>query len=309
MKQLTHRPALAVLLATQILAAVSHAVEIQPATHMVGNMDPSTADATAVTFAQQPARVGDRVAQTVEVELQLNTSITQAEQQAHESKNGMSRRQQRFVEVLEVVDGNVRRAHVTYPLSRTTSTENDQPADEIVQPVEQRSYFVTREGSSLYVTDADGAIPSRDEFEIIVTSLQNLGRPNPLIKYLVGKFCIGDQLRLSRETAEQLMGLGGQFGRVEEFVLELKSVGEIEGKRCAVFSSSIKAVGEPTNPVRIHAFGQMAIQIDTCRIVSAEISGPMTMSIVEKTPQGDFQYSAQGTMRLAVKSVYGFAQQ
>lgn len=290
---------------------------VQPATHTVGavqGLSPpsstSTNSAPAVTFSQQPARVGDRAAQTVGVELVINTSITQAGQQAHSGKNTMKRRQQRFVEVLEVVDGRVRRAHVSYPLSRLTTSENDEFGDETAQPVEKKSYFVTRAGEQLLVTETEGAIPSQAEFEIVVTGLQNLGRPNPLIKYLLGKTMhVGDRITLPREIAEQLMGFGGEFGRVEKFELQLKSLKDIEGQPCAIFAATIEAVGGVANPIRIHAFGEVAIQTETCRTVSAEISGPLTLSVAEHTPQGSFQYKAQGTMRLAVKSMYGFARQ
>ena len=286
--------------------------EVQPATHnaVVGDGLPPGGTAETVTFASVPAQVGDRAAQAVGVEMVINTSITQAGQEAHAGKNTLKRRQQRFVEVLDVVDGRVKRAHVSYPLSKVISTEDDQPGTETSQPVEQKSYFVTREGKQLLVTDTEGSIPSQAEYEVVVTGLQNLGLPNPLIKYLVGKtFRVGDRITLPREIAEQLMGFGGEFGRVEKFELELKSLREIEGARCAIFAATIAAVGEVANPIRIHAYGQVAIQADTCRTVSAEISGPLTLSVAEHTPEGSFQYKAQGSMRLAVKSQYGHARQ
>ena len=285
--------------------------EVQPATYQpgIGEVQPIGA-AESVTFAHQPARVGDRAAQTVGVELVLNTSITQAGQQAHAGKNSMKRRQQRFVEVLDVVDGRVRRAHVSYPLSRVVATENDVPKDESVQPVEKKSYFVTRNGDRLHVTDEEGAIPTQAEYAIVVSGLQSLGLPNPLVSHLVGKTMrVGDRLQLPRKIAEQMMGFGGELGSVEKFELQLKSIDAIDGQQCAVFAASIEAVGEIANPIRIHAYGQVAIQTETCRTVQAEISGPLTLSAAEHTPQGSFEYKAQGSMRLAVKSEYGHARQ
>lgn len=303
----------AVILSHAVVApAEDVAVEdvVQPATHTVGLDRSPAVNLSAVTFAHRPARVGDRAAQTVGVELTVNTAIIQAGQAANEGKNSMQRRQQRFVEVLEVVDGAVRRAHVTYPLSRTTSSADDQPGQEVVQPVEQKSYFVTREGEQLLVRDQDNAIPSQAEFEIVVTGLKDLGLPNPLMQYLVGKTLqVGEQLKLPQATAERVMGFGGQFGRVEGFELTLKSVREIDGEPCAIFTASIEAVGEPNNPIRIHAFGEVVIQAETCRMVSAEISGPLTLSVAEHTPQGSYQYKAEGNMRLAVRSKYGLAPQ
>jgi len=276
---------------------------------------PPVVEAEQVTFAQQPSRVGDRVAQSVGVELQLQTTITQAGQQAHEGQTSLKRRQQRFIEVLEVTEGNVRRAHVTFPFSRVISTEltspeSGDPAQEKVQAVEKMSYFVTREGERLFVTDAEGAIPSQAEYEIVVTSLQELGRPNPLIEFLSGRTIrVGERLQLPQEIAEQMIGFGDQLSKVKQFELELKSVEEIDGERCAVFRSTIEAIGAASNPVRIRAFGRVVIQTETCRTVRAELSGPLTLSTAEHTPAGGFQYRAQGNMRFAVRAQYGHARQ
>ncbi len=302
---------LVVLGLPQIVMAANN--NIQPSTHTVPISLPAKVAAGVVTFAQQPAQIGDRVAQTVKVDLQVQTTITQAGQQAHKSQSSLKRRQQRFVEVLEVVDGSVRRAHVTYPLSRTTqsrvtSPEDKDPEREVVQVVEKKSYFVTREGERLLVTDAEGAIPPQAEFEIVVTSLQHFGLPNPLIKFLLGRTIrVGERLQLPQEIAEQLMGLGEQLGKVNQFELELKSIPEIDGQRCAVFGATIEAVGEVANPIKIRAFGQVVIQIETCRTVRAELTGPLTLSTAEHTPEGSFQYSAQGNMHVAIESQYGQA--
>lgn len=307
---------LVVLGLSQIVLAANN--EVQPASLTVPATPPvksaatlpAKATADEVTFAQQAAQVGDRVAQTVDVDLQVHTTITQAGQTAHESQASLKRRQQRFVEVLEVIDGSVRRAHVTYPLCRVTSPENDQPEQEVVQAVEKKSYLVTRQGERLLVTDVDGAIPPQAEYEIVVTSLQNFGLPNPLIKFLLGRTIhVGERLQLPQEIAEQLMGFGEQFGKVEQFELVLKSVQKIDGQPCAVFGATIEAVGEPANPIKLRAFGQIVIQTKTCRTVRAELSGPLTLSTVERTPEGSFQYSARGNMHVAIESQYGLARQ
>ena len=282
--------------------------EIQPATYTAPTSLPPTAEAEEVTFTQQAAQVGDRVAQSLEVELKMLTTITQAGQQANESEASLKRRQQRFVEVLEVVEGSVRRAHVTFPLSRVTSPDNANPEQEVVQEVEKKSYLVTRQGERLLVTDTDGGLPTQEEFKIVVTSLQDLGLPNPLVKFLLGRTIhMGERLQLPQEVAEKVMGFGEQFGNVKQFELQLKSIQQIDGQPCAVFGATIEAVGEPANPIRIRAFGQIVLQTKTCRTVRAELSGPLTLSTVERTPQGSFQYAARGNMHVAIESQYGRA--
>ena len=50
---------------------------VQPVSHSAPVALPSVLDEAAITFAQLPPRVGDRVAQNVGVELQVHTTITQ----------------------------------------------------------------------------------------------------------------------------------------------------------------------------------------------------------------------------------------
>lgn len=262
------------------------------------------------TFTQQAAQVGDRVAQTVGTELQLNTTITQAGQAANEDQTKLTRRQQRFIEVLEITDGQVRRAHVTFPYSRVTSPDGGDTEKEVVQPIEKKSYLVTRDGEQLQITDPEGVLPPKEEFELVAAGLQNFGLPNPLAEVLLGRTIrVGERLQLPQAIAQQMMGLGQQFGEVKQFELELKSIQQIEDQSCAVFGATIDAVGDAENPVRIRAFGQVVIQTATCRTVRADLSGPLTLSTVEHTPAGSFQYKAQGNMRVALKARYGHARQ
>ena len=311
---------LVVLGMSQFVLAANNEIQdkIEPASYTAPVALPPTDAAVEVLFSLQAAQVGDRVAQSVDVDLQMQTSITQAGQQANQSEVSLKRRQQRFIEVLEVVEGRVRRAQVTFPLCRVTTTERvssskqgnpeQEPEQEVVQAVEKKSYLVTRQGEQLLVTEADGGLPTKAEFEIVLTSLQNLGLPNPLMKFLLGRTIqVGERLQLPLEIAEQMMGFGEQLGKVEQFELELKSVQQIDGQPCAVFASTIEAVGKPVNPIRIRAFGQLVIQTATCRTVRAELSGPLTLSTVERTPQGSFQYSARGNMHVAIESQYGHA--
>ncbi len=303
-----HVPRMLALLIAVAPSAV--AAELTPASHEAIIRQPTAIAGEVVTFSQQFARVGDRVAQSVVAELQLSTEITQAGQAAHKSQNTLNRRQQRFIEVLEVTEGQARRAQVTYPVSRLTSPENENPEAELVQAVEKRSYLVTRSGEKLQVTDLEGAIPSQAEFEIVLASMQNFGLPNPLAKFLLGQSIrIGERIRLPREIAQQLLGLGNEFGEVTEFELVLKSVREIDGQPCAVFAATIEAVGEPANPIRVRAFGKVVIQTETCRTVRAELSGPLTLSKVEHTAAASFEYAARGSMHAVVETRYAYAGQ
>jgi len=299
---------LGILLGWAVQTGHTEDAGIRPVGHTAPTASPSLEG--TVTFSQLSARVGDRVSQTVEVALDVDTTITQAEQQAHTSKTSMRRQQQRLIEIVAVDGGKVHRAYVTYPISRVTTSESSNPGQEVVQAVEKKSYFVARKGEQLLVTDSDGSLPPQKEFEIVVTSLQNFGLPNPLVKFLLGRTVrVGERLLLPQVIGEQLMGFGGELGKVEKFELELKAIRTLDEQPCAVFSATIEAVGQEPSPVRIHAHGQVVIQTKTSRVVRATLSGPLTLSAVEQTAAGPFQYLAKGGMRVSIESQYGHARQ
>ncbi|MCG8449454.1 MAG: hypothetical protein MI725_07740 [Pirellulales bacterium] len=262
----------------------------------------------AATFRQEPARVGDRVAQHVNASLDLQTAILQADQLANQSSSALRRQQQRFIEVTEVAEGQVRRAHVKFPISRLTSPENEDPQQEIVQSVEGKSYNVTRQGDRLLVTDAAGSIPPLDEFEIVVNSLQTLGLPSPLAKFLLGRTVhLGERLPAPPQIAAQMMGFDNPLGEIQKFEFQLQELRTIDEQPCAVFAARIEATGDHVNPIQVNVAGQVIIQIETCRTVAAELGGPLSMTATERTDQGSFQYSAEGEMHVAIRSQYGHA--
>ncbi len=199
---------------TMLLAAATHgqADEVQPATHVAPVLLPEPTVAAGVQFSQQPAQVGDRVAQQVDLELNLSTSIIQSGQLAHQENMSMERRQQRLVEVTEVAEGKVRRARVTFSRSRHKTPENDDSEQEVVQPVEGKTYLLTRQGKQLLVTDPQGVIPPREEFKIVFSSMQSLGLPNPLAQFLLTRTIqVGQTLELPKEIDSQMFGFGNEL--------------------------------------------------------------------------------------------------
>ena len=280
--------------------------EVQQATHQTVVASDSTI--RSITFRQTPARVGDRVAQKVMASLDLQTSILQANQLARQDTNAMRRQQERFIEVTQVEAGRARRARVHFPKSRIVSPENDQPAAERIQPVEGKSYDVTRRGKNLLVTDPQGRIPPLVEFGLVMNSLRTFGLPSPLTKFLLGREVrLGEKLQVPVNIATQMMGFDQNLGQVQNFEFMLQDIRIIDEQPCAVFVAKIDAMGDPTNPIRMTVQGEVIIQANTCRSVSAELGGPLSMQAVEKTPQGEYQYNATGEMRVAIHSQYGFA--
>ncbi len=265
----------------------------------------TSAENQTVQFTQRPTNIGDLLIQDVRVELNFATIITQSDQVAHQSTNSMVRRQERGIEVLEVAIGRVRRAKVAYRTSQQKMQTGSAEAKMSSQPVEGKSYLVTRNGEQLVITDLDGNIPPQDQYTIVSENMQTLGKPNPLAKYLLGrKFTVGQRIALPQQLAEQLLGLGDPFGKVQSFELELLGTETIDRQPCALFGVNVEAIAHDPGKMNLKIEGRMAIQLATCRTVTAELSGPIGMAAEEKTAQGSYQYSAEGRMKLDIHSTY-----
>ncbi|MEO2048878.1 MAG: hypothetical protein ABGX16_20160 [Pirellulales bacterium] len=283
-------------------------------------------DSRTVQFSQLPAQVGDRVGQELYVELNLNTTITQSRQVAHQSRHAIQRRQDRGIEILEVTMGRAHRAHVTYIKSgqvrleqkpnpkqtagqdpeQTAGQDPEQAAGQALpSPVEGKSYFVARQGQQLLVTDQEGNIPPWDQYQIVLENMQTLGQPNPLARFLLGrKFTQGERIVLPQNLAEQLLGLNEPLGKVQHFELELSGTELIDGQSCALFTATIAAQALEYGEIGLNITGKLVIQMATCRTIAAELTGPIHMAAEEKTGQGSFLYKAAGDMRLSIHSTY-----
>ncbi len=293
---------LSLVAASLVSHAIAEQAAVQPATHTT----PLAANSAAATgelikFLQQPTTVGERVVQRVGMELNIHTVIKQAGQVAHDGNTALRRRQEREIEVLEVVASRARKAKVSYPLSRLMSPENSDPADEVAQAVEGNSYIITRNGEQLLITDSKGAIPTRGEFEIVANTMETFGQPNPLTEYLLAReIRVGELLQVPTNIAQKMMGFDS-LGEVEKFELHLLEVKDVNGKPCAVFAATIVALGKPDNPLQVQTQGTVVVELATCRTVEATLTGPLSL---QSTDQG-VEYSATGEMLLAVRSQYG----
>ncbi len=282
-----------------LLTAAAADPAVQQAKY-VPSVQPSSS-AQVVRFSQQPTEVGSRVLQQVSVDLELNSTIIQSGQIANQSTTSIRRRQERLIEALEVAQGGVRRAKVSFPLSRIKSPVDSDPKTEVTQTVEGKSYLVTRNGQQLLITDTDGVLPPREQYEIVLSSIQTLGLPNPLAHFLTSRTIrLGDRLQLPKEVANRLMGFGDQLGQVQRFELELKELRQIDGQNCALFDTNFNIVEGSDAPTTIDVQGQVIIETATCRTIAASFSGPLKM----KAFDANNQYTAEGSLQVAIRSRY-----
>jgi hypothetical protein len=280
--------------------AVKPATALAPAT--------SPAHGQIIRFRQRPTVAGDRVEQQLSVHLGLTTKIIQSGQVAHESANEMRRQQQRVLEVLEAVDGRAIKAKASFPLSRRQSPENANPNELSVQPIEGKAYLMHRDGDKLHVTDLDGHIPPLEEFKLVAESLENVGKPNPLAVLLVNRHVtVGQRILVPRDMVQQLLGFDDPIGTVRRFELtlvRLEPADEQYPAERAVFQSGIDIMPNDSSPLTISLKGEMVIETETCRLASVELAGPVSLSSIERTAGGIFQYTAAGDLKLAIRSTY-----
>jgi hypothetical protein len=289
--------------ASLILVLIAQALRaeesgVQTAIHTSPVTPPRTGQ--LVAFAPATTIVGEKVLQRVGMELNLHTVIKQDGKVAHDGTTSLRRRQERTIEVLEVVEGRARKAKVTYTLSRVVSPENNEPTDEITQPVEGKSYLITRDGERLLVTESDGSIPTQKEFELVVNSMDTFGQPNPLAEFLLSRqIRVGESVEIPQHIAGVMMGLDS-LGEVQKFELLLSEVKTINGKECAVFVATILAQGKPENPLKVEAGGNVVIELATCRTLEATLTGPLALQSTDQKTE----YSATGDLLLAIRSQY-----
>jgi len=261
-----------------------------------------------VRFRQAPAAAGDQVTQTLNVDLGLTTKITQSGQTAHESSNRMRREQQRTIEVLEVADGRATKAKATFTVSRRQTPESSKPEELVTQPIEGKSYLMSREGDRVVVTGLDGATPPEKETRLVAESLENVGKPNPFASLLVNRpMAVGQRVLVPREVVQSLLGFEGPIGSVHRFELTLLRVEPATAERSSpvgVFQAAIEVRPNDDSPLSITLNGEMFVETETCRLTEVKMVGPVQLSSIERTAGGIFQFSAGGELHLAIRSDY-----
>jgi hypothetical protein len=293
--------------AASLAAAVGQASE--PAASSTPSASPAAAE--KIRFHQRPPVVGDVVEQQLAVRLDLQTQIVQSGQVAHQSTHEMGREQRRRVEVLTVVDGRLHQARVTFHSARHQAPAQGDPGRLEPLPIHGKTYLVDMSGQTPSVTDAGGAIPPLQEYELVVDAAAQLGKPHPLSQFLVGReLAVGERLLLPRALAEELLGLDDEVGAIKKFELTLLRVepsAEAEQSPRAVFAAAVETMPDEDSAMELAVKGQIVLEAATCRSLSAEFQGPVQATSIERTAAGIFQYVAAGEVQVAIQSAYGEA--
>jgi hypothetical protein len=263
-----------------------------------------------VRFGRREPQVGDQLEQAISVSVQLDTLLRQGTTVVERSKSAMRREQRRVLTTTHVDHGMTVAVLVRYTQAKKTSAVGAEAGklDESTlapQSVEGKTYRCRRDGETLLVTDEAGQVPPLAESEIVAQSMETLGRPNPLADFLSGKtFTVGQQLAVPNDVAEKLLGLGGEMGDVTRFELTLANITQIDGAACAEFRASIEAASNDSSQMRLAVDGPLVIQVDTCRAVAANFTGPIGMSETRGSLTATYQMAGTGNMTLGIASKY-----
>ena len=87
------------------------------------------------------------------------------------------------------------------------------------------------------MTDLDGAIPPRNEYDIVMNTMESFGQPNLLAEFLLPReIRIGERLEVLADIAKKMLGFDS-LGDVQKFELYLQEVRKSVVRQLRKFSS------------------------------------------------------------------------
>ncbi|MCC7084946.1 MAG: hypothetical protein IT427_08055 [Pirellulales bacterium] len=236
-------------------------------------------------------------------ELELDVSLRQAQQVVSSEKQQLVRKQTRQITVMKTVGECVMQVRVHYPKAQATVTRGKESGHNETQPIEGKTYLVERVKNDLVIHHEDGGEVPEEERSLVAASMDSVGRPNPLGKFLNGKtVAIGQTLVLPNEMATDLLGLRETGGNAQRVELTLHTVRQEPDRRVADFAMLV--VIKPDASTSLDIEGHIQLDVDTCQVAAANFTGPVA---IEETygPKGHtFQMRSDGTMRVAIRSHY-----
>ncbi len=300
---------IAAVLFTVLTALPTHAQESQPVrTAAFERAEPRVAEQT-VRFGRRPARIGDKVEQTLSMEVRMATSVRKGNELGEKETNTIRNKQQRSITATDITSGRTSAVRVHYMAA--TKAVSGVVDESTTQPVAGKTYLCRREAGSggddgkLLVTDDQGNLPSLEEFEIVASNMDMVGRTNPLAEFLAGRSIkTGQTIELPQTIANQVFNLGEQFGEVSRFDLTLEKIEPLNGATCAIFSARAEASSSGSSQVGMQVEGPFVVQADTCRTVKVDLIGPIGMSETRGSYSTAYQIIGTGQLNVSIASKY-----
>ena len=257
-----------------------------------------------VTFHCEMVPVGRQTNQDVRLNANMTSRVKSPGQETLQARQIDYTLQRRTVTVLAAEPTFVTKARVLFDqaLQKQGRIEKDQP-QWISQPVDGKSYDVSRAQEELVITAPDGSIPSEVERKIVEHSMRSVGRPNPIAIFLHGRTVrIGETIVMSAELASQLMGSTDGIEGTQEMPIQLVDITDIDGVPCGTFAAQYRRVTHDGARTSSTLSGQIAVQTDTCQVVSVQFKGPITFRQIRSFGGKQKIFESVGTISIAMKS-------
>jgi predicted Ser/Thr protein kinase len=237
---------------------------------------------TPVTFSQVASAVGDVFPLTAERDLEMNATIQLGAGITRRSRE--SQRERKRVEVLEVTDGVITRAQVTYEEIEETKTSRGKPVPTEESPLLGKSYLLFRgEDGLLIVENARGETPPDSEREAVERLNGDFGRPGSYFDLLPKSAVLpGSPIDISSGVLRDLMNLDSKSGTEVEIltaVMTLRETEIIDGQEAGRFDVQIEMemYHEKGMVMKSDLEGELLLTLDTSRPLLFELSGPFTL--------------------------------
>lgn len=253
-----------------------------------------------IIFERRAAAKGDRADQTIQVSLELDSTIRHANGEIEKSSTAIAREQQRTLVVSEIAEGRATGAQVRFAkYTRTAEGETSEG------PVVGKTYECQRlPDDALNIVAADGTFVSPDEFAIVTESMHSLGHDNPLAEFLAEKQVrAGDTLEVPLEIGATLLSSDGAFGQVSKFTITLRSYDLTT--RVASFDIELESIGAQTTQMRLMVHGTLDVEADTCRTRRLSFSGPMGMASTVGSYSSAETTFVRGKLKMEMTAKYG----
>lgn len=257
---------------------------------------------THLNFTAHVSKVNDATHQVSELVLAADRSIRHQNQIVGTSNQKMQQSQDRVVTILKTAHGNPIQARIDYGDSTTQVEAGDQRNVKVVQPIANKTYFVTRNDDQLLFADETGGEITEAEDKLLQQQFQNFGKPNPLAMFLNGKrIRMGQSINVPEEVARELLGLTGHTGKTDRLSLRLVATKSVAGVECGVFDTLLRTSSEETS-MSLLMKGQIAVDPETCRTKSVQLQGPVAISETRGPTEGRFIVSTNGSLQVTLTS-------
>jgi hypothetical protein len=260
--------------------------------------------ADSVQFNCRVPQAGHYGTHDVKYELDLDVSVHQAQKVISSEQQKLIRNQTRQITVLKVDGDRVTQVRANYPKARATITRGKQSGGGDTQPIEGKTYIVERSADNkLVIKGLDGSDVPDEERSLVAASMESVGRPNPLGKFLHGKsVAIGQTIALPNELASDLLGLRDTGGNAQKVELTLKAVRQEPDRRVAQFDMLV--VIKPDANSSLDIKGDIQLDVNTCQVAAANFTGPVAIAETYGPEGHTFEIRSDGTMRVAIRSHY-----